>query len=148
MTHRTRLSLLTLAVSIGLATVPAVASAGAGFTVPSGNTVCGILTAKQASGRGAGLYCSSSYIPRKGELEGGVKLNRTGKARQITLGNDDSLPISGYNGEGREYSKRPVLGYGKTWKRSGFTCVSRSTGLTCRRGSHGFFLSRESRRFF
>ena len=96
MTHRTRLSLLTLAVSIVLATVPAVASAGAGFTVPSGNTV----------------------------------------------------PISGYNGEGREYSRRPVLGYGKTWKRSGFTCVSRSSGLTCRRGSHGFFLSRESRRFF
>ena len=75
-------------------------------------------------------------------------VNRTGKARPITLGNDDSLPISGYNGEGRAYSKRPVLGYGKTWKRSGFTCVSRSTGLTCRRGSHGFFLSRESRRLF
>ena len=148
MTHRTRLSLLTVAVSTALATVPAVAFAGAGFTVPSRNTVCGILTAEQAAGRGAGLYCSSSYIPRKGELEGGVKLNRTGKARQITLGNDDSLPISGYNGEGEPYSKRPVLKYGKTWKRDGYTCVSRSTGLTCRRGSHGFFLSREKRRLF
>jgi hypothetical protein len=53
-----------------------------------------------------------------------------------------------HNGEGREYGRRPVLGYGKTWKQSGFTCASRSSGLTCRRGSHGFFLSRESRRFF
>lgn len=38
----------------------------------------------------------------------------------------------------------PVLGYGKTWSRGGFTCTSRTTGLTCKnRVGHGWFLSRE-----
>jgi hypothetical protein len=42
-----------------------------------------------------------------------------------------------------------VLGYGKTWARGGFTCVSAITGLTCRnKNSHGFFLSREHWRQF
>ena len=37
-----------------------------------------------------------------------------------------------------------VLRYGTTWRRDGFVCVSRRTGLRCRNASgHGFFLSRE-----
>jgi hypothetical protein len=38
----------------------------------------------------------------------------------------------------------PVLAYGKTWRRGGFVCTSQADGLTCRRGAHGFFLSRAS----
>jgi hypothetical protein len=39
----------------------------------------------------------------------------------------------------------PVLEYGKTWSRGGFTCVSTTNGLECRnRENHGFLLSRES----
>ena len=86
-----------------LAALPAAASAGAGFVVPSRNTTCGLLTAEQTGSR-AGLFCSSSYI-EQGQ-------------------------------------------YGKTWRRNGDRCVSRSTGLTCRRGAHGFFLSRDSQRYF
>ena len=37
----------------------------------------------------------------------------------------------------------PVLAYGSTWKRSGFTCQSESDGLTCTRGDHGFFANRD-----
>jgi hypothetical protein len=36
-----------------------------------------------------------------------------------------------------------VLRYGTTWRRDGFFCVSRTTGLRCRNvAGHGFFLSR------
>jgi hypothetical protein len=43
----------------------------------------------------------------------------------------------------------PVLAYGTTWRRGGFVCVSRFTGLTCTAPSgHGFFLSRQRWRRF
>jgi hypothetical protein len=39
---------------------------------------------------------------------------------------------------------KPVLAYGETWRKRGFTCYSRAIGLTCRNTQgHGFFLSRE-----
>jgi hypothetical protein len=42
-----------------------------------------------------------------------------------------------------------VLRYGTTWRRGGFRCTSRTTGLTCRNASgHGWFLSRQRSRFF
>jgi len=42
-----------------------------------------------------------------------------------------------------------VLAYGHTWKRGGFTCTSRRTGLTCHNLSgHGFVLSRQHSRTF
>lgn len=39
---------------------------------------------------------------------------------------------------------KTILGYGRTWRHDGFTCVSRTSGLTCKNLSgHGWFLSRE-----
>jgi hypothetical protein len=41
--------------------------------------------------------------------------------------------------------RAPVLGYGKTWKRGPFTCLSSRVGLSCaNRAGAGFFLSRET----
>jgi Family of unknown function (DUF6636) len=38
----------------------------------------------------------------------------------------------------------PVLEYGRSWQRGGFTCVSMTNGLECRNEEeHGFLLSRE-----
>ena len=38
----------------------------------------------------------------------------------------------------------PVLEYGTSWKRNGFTCVSQTNGVQCRNDeNHGFLLSRE-----
>ena len=38
----------------------------------------------------------------------------------------------------------PVLEYGTSWSRGGFTCVSQENGLQCRNEeNHGFLLSRE-----
>jgi hypothetical protein len=43
----------------------------------------------------------------------------------------------------------PVLAFGKTWKRGGFTCKSQQKGLTCtNRNEHGFFLAKTSWRIF
>ncbi len=37
-----------------------------------------------------------------------------------------------------------VVAYGKTWRRGGLVCWSRTTGLRCKNASgHGWFLSRE-----
>ena len=36
-----------------------------------------------------------------------------------------------------------VLSYGERWKMGPFSCRSRSTGLTCTRGSHGLKMSRK-----
>ncbi|HEX5469424.1 MAG TPA: DUF6636 domain-containing protein [Gaiellaceae bacterium] len=39
----------------------------------------------------------------------------------------------------------PVLEYGKSWARNGFTCASMTNGVQCRNGEdHGFLLSRET----
>lgn len=38
----------------------------------------------------------------------------------------------------------PVLAYGRSWKRDGITCESRTSGLRCRNADgHGFSLARE-----
>ncbi|NJM48364.1 MAG: hypothetical protein HC860_21120 [Alkalinema sp. RU_4_3] len=43
----------------------------------------------------------------------------------------------------------PTLDYGKTWKKSGFSCKSTANGLTCTNGKgNGFFLNREEWKVF
>jgi hypothetical protein len=65
----------------------------------------------------------------------GVSMGRTGRAGLICI-SDTVIDI-----------RSRVLRYGQTWRRGGFTCVSRASGLTCtNRSGHGFFLSRERSR--
>lgn len=46
-------------------------------------------------------------------------------------------------------TQTPALAYGRTWRKAGFACTARRTGLTCRNGSgHGWSLSRERQRIF
>ncbi len=43
----------------------------------------------------------------------------------------------------------PVLNYGATWQRSGFTCTAEQTGVTCFNADrHGFTLSRAMQTMF
>ncbi len=43
----------------------------------------------------------------------------------------------------------PVLGYGKTWRKGGFTCTSKTTGLTCtNRDKKGWEISQTKQRLF
>ncbi len=47
------------------------------------------------------------------------------------------------------YAKQPILAYGKTWKYGGFTCISRSNGLTCRnQAGHGWFINLQQQKLF
>lgn len=47
------------------------------------------------------------------------------------------------------YAKQPILVYGKTWQFSGFTCTSRTNGLTCRnQDGHGWFINRLQQKLF
>jgi hypothetical protein len=50
---------------------------------------------------------------------------------------------------GRDSPVYTVLAYGRTWRSHGFTCRSRTSGLTCTNArGHGLFLSRESYRLW
>jgi hypothetical protein len=67
----------------------------------------------------------------------GLTMGLTGRAKPMCAGD------TAYDAHSR------ILGYGKTWKRGGLTCVSRRTGLTCtNRSRHGFVLSRRRWRLF
>jgi hypothetical protein len=67
----------------------------------------------------------------------GLSMTSVGRASPICAG--DSV-FQGW---------RPVLAYGHSWRKRGFTCRSRAVGLTCRNTQgHGFFLSRETWRRF
>ncbi|MDP8911577.1 MAG: hypothetical protein M3M94_05875 [Actinomycetota bacterium] len=46
-------------------------------------------------------------------------------------------------------ARLPVLRYGRTWSRGGFTCRSRRAGVRCtNRSGRGFLLARERWRLF
>ena len=68
----------------------------------------------------------------------GISMGRTGRASVLCAG--DTV---------RRTGAVPILGYGRTWRRGGFTCTSARTGLRCVNASgRGFFLSRERWRMF
>jgi hypothetical protein len=67
----------------------------------------------------------------------GLELKPTGRAYPSCAGDTALLPSA------------RVLAYGKTWRRGGFVCVSRRTGLRCaNRSGHGFTLARQRWRIF
>jgi hypothetical protein len=111
------------------------ASTLAGFHTPSGNIGC----IYSKDGASVFLRCDiatgikpAPKKPRSCELDygSGYSMSDTGRARVVCAG--DTVLHQG-----------PVLKYGTTWRRGGFTCRSKSTGLSCtNRSQHGFFLSR------
>lgn len=111
------------------------ASTLVGFHTPSGNIGC----IYSKDGASVFLRCDiatgikpAPNKPRSCELDygSGYSMADTGRARVVCAG--DTVLHQG-----------PVLKYGTTWRRGGFTCTSRSTGLRCtNRSRHGFFLSR------
>ena len=129
---------------VGLAVVmlALVGSAAAGsvviqFRTPSGNIGCAY-----ASGFGGApsLRCDilSGLKPRPAQpprcdLDWGdsYEMRTTGRP-YLTCHGDTAID-----------PRSRVLRYGRSWSRSGFTCLSRISGLRCtNRSGHGFFLSR------
>jgi len=102
-----------------------------GIRTPTGNISC--FVSHQV------LHCAlrvADYRPRCRDLDWhGFELSTHGRAQVTCSG-------------GILYDEKPrysTLPYGRTWRVSAFTCVSRITGLTCTSGSgHGLFISRQS----
>ena len=109
-------------------TTPALTSRS--FQMPSKNIGC-------TSGEGV-LVCDilSGLKPepkRKCELDWtGMELERLGPSQPRCAGD------TAYD------QSAPVLQYGTSWSRGGFTCVSQENGVQCRNEeNHGFLLARE-----
>ena len=119
-------------------------AAGNGFRMPSKLVTCGYITQTKP----VGLYCGAPHI-KQGAYDGigVVLLPLSGKARYVGSGNDLMLYIGGWNPQGNP-DGRPTLAYGSVWQRAGYRCTSKMTGLECRRGEHGFLLSKEKIKLF
>lgn len=108
------------------------------FRTPSGNIGC--VYAPAEPGLGASLRCDirsglrpKPARPRKCDLDYGdsYELFKTGR------------PVVTCHGDTALDPHAPVLTYGRVWRRNGFTCTSKSTGLRCSNATgHGFFMSR------
>lgn len=128
------------ALALGLAAVATPARADdvvITFRMPSGNIGCAYA---RFEGEPATLRCDirTGLVPRPPRPKGcdldwgyGYWMGITGRAHTFCAGDTALNP------------RARVLAYGRTWRRGGFTCSSRTTGLTCRnRSGHGFLLSR------
>jgi hypothetical protein len=123
------------------AAAPAAGASIVYFQTPSKNIGCAYLPAI-SSGDVPTLRCEirSGLRPlpaRRGRCREGVwgqavAMTRRGRAGGICISDTVREPSA------------PVLGYGRTRRVGGFTCMSREGGLSCTNLSdHGWFLSRE-----
>jgi hypothetical protein len=132
-----------LAVALLIAPLPALAqSAPSGFLSPSKNIACQYF----ADGKNADIRCDimeatvSVPKPRDCELEWGraFEISKTGQSG-IRICHGDTIMDS----------KLPVLTYGQTFQRDGFTCKSEQSGVTCLNADrHGFSISRSAQSVF
>src|SRR6266508_2895340 len=120
-----RRGLLGAAVILALAASAAGASAFPSFRMPSRNIGCAYFADRDFGGPLLRCDLLSGLRPKpSGRCREGVwsalSMTPRGKARPICI--SDTV-----------YDNRaPILAYGRSWSRGGFTCTSRQTGLTCR----------------
>jgi hypothetical protein len=109
------------------------------FRLPSNNIFC------------AYVVSSSPYAKYvRCDIMSGIKPKPTGKckyegSRGISADINVTGPATFPCSSDTVYNKSaPMLNYGYTWHRGGFTCKSTTAGLRCSNLSgHGFFLSRQ-----
>ena len=109
------------------------------FRMPSNNVFC------------AYVVSSSPYAKYlRCDIMSGIKPKPTGKCRyEGSRGFSANIGVTGKatfpcSSDSVYKKSAPKLAYGKTWRRGGFTCKSKLTGLRCSNLSrHGFFLSRQ-----
>jgi hypothetical protein len=115
-----------------------------GFMMPSRNIYCAFTS--ELPERSQYLRCelagSLNPMPSRDrscnlDWGNGLVLPKAAKAKVLCAG--DTIYSPNY----------PILRYGQTWKKAGFTCKSATNGLTCTNGKRqGFFLNREEWRTF
>lgn len=140
------ISAVALAIFAGLSlfnstTFKSIAAEDEYFQIPSGNIHC------RANSSDNSFECemqtNNAKLPPKPkdcDLDWGnrFRMPATGKASRSCHG--DTLGLD---------PKNPVLGYNKTWRRNGFTCISKQTGLTCKnRDGRGWTLSKNKQQLF
>lgn len=128
----------------GLANAVPVAQSSS-FMLPSGRLGCAYAEADPAAGFRASIRCDvmepTFKAPRLKDCEqdqgNSLALEERGTAVWVCHGDTVLDP------------RNPVLAYGRTWKRGGFTCTSSTAGVRCLNGAgHGFELARGKYRLF
>lgn len=131
------------------ASVAAASSVLPGFRSPSGNIKClyipnggGFISCTIAQANYAKQLTRYCAQPKIGVDWAGFVLGRKGTGKIECSGGTLYEPR-------KQHPRYITLAYGKTWKRSGFTCTSRVNGVTCtNRAGHGLFVAREAWRSF
>jgi hypothetical protein len=129
---------LLLGVSLAAAASASGASSIAFFRTPSGNIGCIYASAFQTFPASVRCDIRSGLKPKPARP----------KDCHLDYGDSFTLPRSGRamvtcHGDTAIDPHAPVLAYGRTWRRNGFTCTSKAIGLRCTNTSgHGFFISR------
>jgi hypothetical protein len=136
---RKRLVLVVLIVVLALAAATAAGartSSFPGFRMPSKNIACAYIADRSAGGPLLRCDLLSGLRPeptRACDFDWGAIFMRPRKKARAGCISDTV------------YDKRaPILAYGRTWSRGAFRCQSARKGLTCRSGTHGLFLARQS----
>ncbi len=100
------------------------------FVTPSGNIGCTYIPFDGAGGIDTGVNGPELHCYRLSGKFDAVSLGPVRKALKLLV-------------EGRLAccKTRNVLAFGNTWRTGGYACTSDRSGLTCRRGKHGFAIS-------
>jgi hypothetical protein len=134
-------SMAILATVPNAAFFPEIAAANAkteGFQTPTGNIHCAVY--------GNGLRCEIS--------ENTAKLPPQPADCNLDWGNAFGMSVTGASirvchGDTIKHGKHPVLGYGKTWLKDGYSCTSKKTGVTCiNQDKKGWEISKTKQRLF
>lgn len=128
---------------ITLSTANAQTDGPQGFRSPTGNIHCQAFQLDD----GAALRCDLRSIsnrppprPRDCDLE-------WGEAFEVTDKVEPAARVC--HGDTVRDEQLPVLPYGRSWQRFGFTCRSEQTGVECRNASgNGFMVSRARQQVF
>ena len=132
--------LIIITVAAAVAVLPQVAGAAdpQAFVTPSKNIMC--------MSSGGQLRCDMRRL--------GTAIPKKPASCEFDYGHAFGITRNGTRGRRLCVSDavgpdHPVIGYGRTWRRNGFTCRVRESGLRCtNRGSHGFELRIGRQRLF
>jgi hypothetical protein len=109
-----------------------------GFKTPTDNIHCAIY--------GDGFRCEIK--------ENTAKLPPQPADCNLDWGNAFGMSVTGASarachGDTIQHPDHPVLGYGKTWRKDGYSCISQRTGLTCtNKSKKGWQISKTKQRLF
>jgi hypothetical protein len=139
-----RLGVALAAVLLALATAGTAAATTSYFETPSKNIVCGYFSGFGPTELQCGIV--SGLVPPAPKPAGGCHgIDPAGNRLELSKTGRPAGFCSGDAGVFAKQGLAPVLAYGQTWRKGGYSCSSTTSGLTCRNGAgHGFFLSRAS----